>query len=132
MEDKTVTTKTVINQTTPNASVQKQVVSQSNSTDVNSFAISKVNEVVWFIISIIELFIVARLVLLLFGAKNTEFVSFIYSVGRFFIAPFVGIFTSPTFDGTLYFDTAALVGVIFWMILGFVTTYFISIFSKSR
>ena len=132
MEDQSVTTKTVMNQAMPNATVQKEVVSTSNSTSSNTFVVSKLNQVIWFIIGLIELFIIARFVLLLLGARNTEFVSFIYSVGRVFILPFTGIFESPTFNGTSYFETAAVLGAIFWVIIGLIITYLISIFDKSE
>ena len=128
MEDNTTVVKTVTNQTFPNTNIQQEVVSTTSNSNQN--LILRLDQIIWFIISIIELIIGARFLLLLFGAKNTEFVSIIYSFSKIFILPFTGIFTSPTFNGS-YFDTASLIGLIFWLIAGFVITSLIQLFLKN-
>jgi len=132
MENQTTTERTVTNEVNPNSTVRRETVSQNSTADSNSFFTSKINQIIWFIVSLIILIIGARFVLLLLGARNTEFVSFIYSLGKVFIFPFVGIFTSPTFNGTSYFDTAAVIGIVVWLIIGAVLTYFIDIFDKKK
>ena len=93
--------------------------------------ISKVNQVIWYAITLIILIIAARLVLLLLGANNTSFVSYIYSLSRIFILPFTNIFASPTY-GSSYLDTASIVGIIVWVILGFILTSLLNLFWKER
>lgn len=128
MEEATTVT-TVTNQDLPNVNVQKEVVSTSSSVDRNTAYISRSIQVLWFVISLIEVLIIARFFLLLLGARNTEFVSFIYSLSKVFILPFTGIFASPSFEGS-YFDTAAVIGFVAWIVFGFIISALIRLFTK--
>ena len=131
MENQQTTTKTVTSQTLPNASVEQEVISTSSTVASKEITLYQIYKVIWFVISLIELLIIARFILLLLGAANTAFVSLIYSLSRIFILPFVGIFKSPTFDGS-YFDSAALIGIFAWIVIGFILTPLIKLFSTKE
>jgi hypothetical protein len=120
-------TTTTTKQTTPGGTVVQENVTAS--TDSGEFLLRKVNDIVWLFIGLIMLLLVVRIIFLLLGANNTGIVSTIYQISGVFIAPFVGIFQSPSY-GSSFFDMAAVVGLVFYAILGFVITSVLSLFSK--
>jgi uncharacterized protein YggT (Ycf19 family) len=77
----------------------------------------KKNQIVWYIIGVINALLVLRLLFLLFGAKNVGFASLLYSVTDPFVSLFKGIFAAPKFDGA-YFDTAALLAIVVLSLVG--------------
>jgi hypothetical protein len=85
--------------------------------EVKAAKADKKNQVVWYIVGIINVLLVMRLLFLLLGAKNTGFASFIYSVTNPFVNAFKGIFAAPSFEGS-YFDTAALLAIVVISLLG--------------
>lgn len=92
------------------------------------YSLAKLNQVIWALISIIELFLVLRFMFLLTGANNVGFAAFIYNLTNIFVAPFRGIFASPAY-GQTYFDTAAILAMVMWLVIGFVLTTIIRLFS---
>ncbi len=77
------------------------------------------NAWIWYIVGIIDLLLALRVVFHLLGARVVGFADLLYSVSGFFVAPFRGIFQNPTLDGA-YFDTAALVAIIIYIIVGWI------------
>jgi len=85
--------------------------------EIKSAKADKKNQIVWYIVGIIDVLLVMRLVFLLLGAHNTGFASFLYSITSPFVNLFNGIFAAPKFDGA-YFDTAALLAIAVISLLG--------------
>jgi hypothetical protein len=128
MEEIDRVTTTTTEQVTPGGTVVQKNVTTAG-TDSGEFLLRKVNDIVWLFIGLIMLLLVVRVIFLLLGANNTGIVSTIYQTSGVFIAPFVGIFQSPSY-GSSFFDMAAVVGLVFYAILGFVITSVLSLFSK--
>jgi uncharacterized membrane protein len=128
MEEIDRVTTTTTEQVTPGGTVVQKNVTTAG-TDSGEFLLRKVNDIVWLFIGLIMLLLVVRVIFLLLGANNTGIVSTIYQISGVFIAPFVGIFQSPSY-GSSFFDMAAVVGLVFYAILGFVITSVLSLFSK--
>lgn len=128
MEEIDKVTTTTTEQVTPGGTVIQENVTRA-STDGGELAVKKANDVVWLFIGLIMLLIVVRIIFLLLGANNTGIVSTIYQISGVFIAPFVGIFESPSY-GSSFFDMAAVVGLGFYAILGVIITYVVTLFSK--
>jgi len=85
--------------------------------EVKAAKADKKNQIVWYIVGIIDVLLVMRLVFLLLGARNTGFASFLYSVTSPFANLFNGIFAAPKFNGA-YFDTASLLAIAVISLLG--------------
>lgn len=76
-----------------------------------------VQRLVYYIGGTILVILAMRFVLLLLGASQASgFVNFIYSLSGFFVAPFNGIFTRPTY-GTSTFDSATIVAMVVYGIV---------------
>ncbi len=129
IENKETVTETTSQQNTPAGEIVQQSVTTSVEVDKGEFVVAKVNQVIWFVLALIMILIGVRLLFLLLGANNTGLVSFIYSASNFFIYPFVGIFKSPSY-GSSFFDMASVLGIIFYLVLGFIITSLVSLFSK--
>ena len=73
---------------------------------------SKVTQAIYLIFGIIEALLVIRFVLKLLGANaEAGFASFIYRISEPLVAPFVGLFGTPQFDGTVV-EVEALVAIV--------------------
>lgn len=77
----------------------------------------KKNQIVWYIVGILNTLLVLRILFFLFGARDVGFASFLYSITSPFVGLFKGIFSSPT-SGSAYFDTASLLAIIIISLLG--------------
>jgi hypothetical protein len=84
---------------------------------------------IWYIVGIIDLLLGLRLIFHLLGAKAVGFADLLYSVSGFFAAPFRGIFQNPKVDGA-YFDTAALVAIIIYIIVGWIIARLIDLVTR--
>jgi|GEM_PF-1484491 len=73
--------------------------------------------VVWYIVTLLELIVSLRFILLLFGANNTGFASFIYSISSPLVSMFNGIFHNPAMTGGT-FDSASLIALVVIMLVG--------------
>ena len=79
---------------------------------------SKLSQVVWLFIGIIEALIVLRLLLRALGASpDAGFANFIYGSAGVFLAPFFGLVGSPTAGGAVL-EVPDLVAIIFYALLG--------------
>jgi hypothetical protein len=76
----------------------------------------KKNQVLWYIAGIINILLALRLVFLLFGARQVGFASALYSITNPFVAPFKGIFASPSTSGS-YFDSGAVLAIVIYALL---------------
>ncbi len=99
-----------------------QVVRQRTSTDSSQDSRLTLANAVWFLLGVLEVLLVFRLFLKLFGANpDSGFVSFVYTVTSGFTAPFRGIFSTPTTQGditTSVFETGTLLAMIVYALIG--------------
>jgi hypothetical protein len=81
----------------------------------------RAKQIVWFIIGLIIAVIALRFVLLALGAnQGNGFVNFIYGLGGIFVAPFLGIFGGEPTYGRSYFETASLIAMAVYLLLGWI------------
>jgi hypothetical protein len=79
---------------------------------------TQAERVVSLIVGIVEVLLAARLILALLGANPSNgLVNLVYSITKPLIAPFVGIFGSPTL-GISNFETATLVAMVVYALIG--------------
>jgi len=83
-----------------------------------------------FIFTVIELLIVARIVLLLVSARESNgIVQFVYNVSDIFVAPFRGILgINEVQSGAAALDIAAIVALIGWVIVELVVIALVRVF----
>jgi YggT family protein len=83
----------------------------------NCSTVYKGKDIVWFVIGIIELLLVLRFVLMLFGARLVSITDLIYALSNPFVAPFTGIFRAvATGPGVL--DISAIVAMLVYLFIG--------------
>lgn len=128
MEDQTVERTTVTQ--TPAGNVQTQTVTSKGSS-INEFFVNKTNQVIFTIVGIIDLLLLLRVVFLLLGANQVGIVDFILSLTGIFVAPFNGIFTAPT-SGNSYFDVAAVVAMVIYVVFGIILGVIVDLFSNKK
>lgn len=84
------------------------------------------------ILTIVNVFLIIRLVLKALGANSgSAFVNFIYSVSAPFVYPFMGIFsnTRDTVDSG-YFEWATLVAIIVWSLAVVLIEYIVDLIAR--
>lgn len=100
----------------------KQVVRERTSTASTEETRVTITNAVWFVVGVIEILLGLRFVMKLLGANpNSGFVDFIYTLSGVLVAPFRGIFSSPTTEGdvvTSVFESATLVAMLIYLLLG--------------
>lgn len=92
---------------------------------------NKANAYVWYVVGVIDVLVALRFIFFILGAKNTGFTSILYQVTYPFVALFKGIFPSPTSD-TGYFDTAAVLAIIVYVLLGWGIVSLIDISKRNK
>jgi uncharacterized protein YggT (Ycf19 family) len=79
----------------------------------------KASQVTYFVLAIVQVFLLFRFAFLLFGADpNNGFVRVIYGVTSPLIAPFQGIFPTPV-EGGAIFDTATLLAMVVYALVAY-------------
>lgn len=74
-------------------------------------------QIVWYILSLVEVLLAFRLVFKLLGANaGAGFTSFIYSVTGPFVAPFVAVFKVSKAQGSIFEWTTILAMFVYWVI----------------
>jgi len=77
----------------------------------------KGTQIVWYLLSLLEVLIAFRFVLKLTGANPAAgFTSFIYAVTWPFTAPFLAVFPRTTVQGSIFEWTSLLAMLVYWMI----------------
>ncbi len=95
-----------------------QVVVDSPAT--RNAGLIKLQEAIYLLFGIIEVLIAIRFLLLAFGANpGAPFAAAIYAITAPFIAPFVGIFGTPRFGGSLL-EPHSIVAIIVYALLAWV------------
>jgi len=108
--------------------VQTETVTR-NSPPFSDFFVSKTNQVIFAIIGIIDLLLLLRVVFFLLGANQVGIVSFIINLTQVFVAPFAGIFSSPS-SGSSFIDVASILAIIIYIVLGIILGEVINLFSS--
>jgi hypothetical protein len=94
------------------------------------FFAAKTNQIIFSLAIIIDLLILLRLLFLLAGANRVGIVSFILNITEVFVAPFRGIFPSPSVEGA-YFEVASIVAMIMYLVFAYILGLVINMFSSS-
>jgi hypothetical protein len=123
------TTKT--SQQLGDTSVNKETVVASNTVDRQEFKTAKTNQIIWLFIHLIAILIGLRIVFLLLGANMSGFASIIYNLSQPFVVLFQGIFPAARANGS-YFDSAAILALVVWYLLGFIITYIINVVGSKK
>ena len=77
----------------------------------------KVTQIVWYLLSLLEVLLAFRFVLKLTGANSDAgFTSFIYAFTWPFTAPFLAVFQMTTVQGSIFEWTTLLAMLVYWMI----------------
>lgn len=77
----------------------------------------KGTQIVWYLLSLLEVLIAFRFVLKLTGANPTAgFTNFIYMITWPFTAPFLAVFPKTTVQGSIFEWTSLLAMLVYWMI----------------
>lgn len=93
------------------------VVRRTVRRDATSSGVIFAQRLVWLIAGIINAIIAIRFILLLLGANQSAgFVDFIYSVSSVLVAPFVGIFGTPTY-GHFVFDWSSILAIVVYSLI---------------
>jgi hypothetical protein len=74
-------------------------------------------QIVWYILSILEIFLAVRFLLKLFGANTLAgFTNFIYDATSFFVSPFNRVFFVPQVDGAIFELATLLAMLVYWFV----------------
>jgi hypothetical protein len=77
----------------------------------------KGTQVVWYLLSLLEILLVFRLVLKLTGANpEAGFTSFMYALSWPFAAPFLAVFPRTTVQGSIFEWTTLLAMAVYWVV----------------
>ncbi|MBZ0317149.1 MAG: YggT family protein [Anaerolineae bacterium] len=80
--------------------------------------VSRLTQLAWLVVSVIDLLIVTRFVLKLLDANAANsFVDFIYDVSYPFVRLFNGIVESPTFDNGAILDVPSIIALVVWTLV---------------
>lgn len=122
--------------TTENSSPDVEQISQTATTvqtptkvETKDAKADRSNAWIWYVVGIIDLMLILRILFHLFGANSSGFTDFLYVITNPFVAPFRGIFSSPTIDGS-FFDTAALVAIIIYVLFGWMISGLINLITR--
>lgn len=88
----------------------------------------KGTQIVWYLLSILEVLLAFRFMLKLTGANPAAgFTSFVYGVTWPFTAPFAAVFSPTKVEGSVFEWTTLLAMVVYWLIaLGIVKLFLMS------
>ena len=77
----------------------------------------KGTQIVWYLVSLLEVLLAFRFVLKLTGANSSAgFTSFIYALTWPFTAPFLAVFPRTTVQGSIFEWTTLLAMLVYWLI----------------
>lgn len=123
----TSTSKGPVSDQVSQTATTSQVSTNAEAQDAHS---DRGNAWVWYIVGIVDLLLLLGLVFKLFGARAVGFANFLYGVTDLLKAPFRGIFPNPKVEGA-YFDTAALVAIVVYVLVGWLISRLIDLATRS-
>lgn len=102
----------------PLQQVPQQLVYQQPSTHENEKRrdLSKIKGVLQFTLTFIETILIVRFILLLLGARSSDFSLLMFQLTDPLILPFKGTFVAPGASGA-YFDSAAILAIIIYALV---------------
>jgi len=116
----------------PVVSSDPDVVATATPNDSKTYTAFKTYQVVYFLFGLIELLLILRFVLKLFGANSASgFVSFIYSLSDLFVAPFFGIFRPLVTTGSVV-EWSTVVAMIVYAILAYIIAKVIEVLTDTK
>jgi len=85
-------------------------------------------QIVWYIVSILEVLLAFRFVLKFLGANpNAGFSNFIYDLSYIFVAPFLNVFRITKVEGSVFEWTTILAMFVYWLIaVGIINMFLMS------
>lgn len=96
---------------------RKQRVVEYNPSLAEVF-VSRLTQLAWLVVSVIDLLIIGRFVLKLLDANAANsFVDFIYDASYPFVRLFNGIVESPTFDNGAILDVPSIIALVVWTLV---------------
>lgn len=121
-KEERVTERRIIEDDSP-SSEQKEAPAARSAPAENADSRLTAQNVVYYILGLIEAILLLRFILKLFGANPTSgFVDFIYDFSSIFVAPFRGIFSTPTAEGDIVesvFETSTLIAMIVYALVAY-------------
>ncbi len=105
---------------------------RSVSSDSHDRSVSKVAQVVWFLVGLLVAALLLRIVLSLLGANEANaFAEFIYGMTELFVAPFRGLLQVGEIQrGISRFEIETLVATVIYLLLGWAVTAGINLARK--
>jgi hypothetical protein len=92
----------------------------------------RAERIVWLITSVIDVLLAMRFIFMLLGASTqAAFVSLLYAVTLPLVAPFEGMFSTPSRGGSI-FEPASLVALVVYTLIGWVIVALIRIRHSRR
>ncbi len=89
----------------------------SSYTSKTTKPIYRGTQIVWYILSVIEVVIALRFILKLLAANpGAGFTDFIYDLSGFFVAPFLAVFQSARVEGSVFEWSSLLAMAVYWLI----------------
>lgn len=124
-------TKTVVTPTTATTERMEQVVADPYAE--RRYVLYRIEQAIWLVFGIIDGLILIRFILRLLGANPAAgFAQFIYGVTALLIAPFVGLFPSPRFEGSV-FEVTSIVAMIVYALLAWLIIVVLNLlFAETR
>jgi uncharacterized protein YggT (Ycf19 family) len=84
-------------------------------------AVIRVVQLIWLVFGVLDVLLLFRFALKLLKANpNNMFADLVYNLTELFLKPFLGLIASPTFEGGVDLEVAALVAVVVYSLLAWV------------
>lgn len=88
-----------------------------NSSSATTQSIFRANQVVWYILGVLEVILLFRFLLKLFAANPAAgFTDFIYSITQPLVAPFLSVFRISSVEGSIFEWTTLLALFVYWLV----------------
>jgi uncharacterized protein YggT (Ycf19 family) len=102
--------------------------------DTRNVAISRINQLLWIIATIICVLVIFRFGLMLIAANpGSAFVDFIYGVTNIFVGPFNSILAAPALTNGGVVDIASLFAIaVYVLVTWLITTLIHTLFTRAR
>lgn len=93
----------------------------------------QLTSLIWLLLIALEALIGLRIVLRLLAANaNNTFAEFIYAISRIFVAPFLGLTSTPSFQGSVFEIPSLIAMVVYLIVTWFVIRLIWVVFDKPK
>jgi uncharacterized protein YggT (Ycf19 family) len=114
---------------TGSSQVSQTTQQVASDAEMKAARADKKNQIVWYVLGLINILLLLRIVFLLLGAKDVGFASLLYVITEPFVSLFKGIFPAPTAGGA-YFDTAAILAIVVLSLLAWGISALINVMNR--